>query len=707
MSLLVALQSAVSGLQVNQRHLEVTSNNVANANTEGYSRKTLSQETRVLDGQGAGVLASDIARHVDENLLKEFRFQFSQLGAFEVRDGYFERMQDLFGTLMNDSSIASVVTDFGNALEALAITPEGSSQRLEVIDAALQLTRQMSRMGAELQELRGEADVQITAAIDIVNAQLAIIDDLNRSIARNLVVGLPAADLQDQRDVAINKIAEQIDIAYFTRDSGEVVILTGSGRILLDREPQFLSHEPSPSMDAAITHGDGSVSGILLGGVDITNEIRAGRIGGLIEIRDVTLPDLVAQLDRLAAALRDEINALHNDGTAFPPPNTLTGTHFFSASDTLVASGTVRIAVIDGQGNYVDDGGGSTDFVDLDLAALTGAVGGTLTVQDVIDAINGGVILGFNGLAGATASLGGGHLVIQADDPTHGIVVDGSDSAVAVAGTTRTFGHFFGLNDFFTTATEYDVYSSAPQNNATTPVGLSGTLTLSGAFAGSPATVAYSAGDSLASIASAINADATLGSANITAAVVTEGSKVRLRIGDEDGNNFMLSDSGALLSGLGFATDTTGIARSFAVLQGLVDDPARLSRGALADSAAPASGERAITAGDNTIAQAMASKFAQDLAFASAGGLPATAATLAGYATQIVALNAVEAANTKGTLHLKEALVQDLDASLASVSGVNIDEELANMVLFQNAYSASARLISVVSEMLRTLTEMV
>ncbi len=707
MSLIIALQSAVSALQVNQQHLEIISNNVANANTEGYTRKTLSQETRVLDGQGAGVLAGDVSRHVDENLLKEFRVQSSQLGAFEIRDGYFERMQDLFGTLLNDASIAAIVTDFGNTLEAFAINPEGSSQRLEVINAAVTLTRQMSRMGAELQELRGEADVQITQAIDIINAQLVIVDELNRNIARNLAVGLPAGALQDQRDVAINKIAEQIDISYFTRDSGEIVILTSSGKTLLDREPQFLSHDPSPSMDAAITHADGGVSAILLGGIDITNEIRSGRIGGLIEARDVTLPDLVAQLDRLTAMLRDELNALHNDGTAFPPPNTLTGTHAFSAADTLVASGTVRIAVADGDGAYVDNGSGGADFVDIDLAALTAAVGGTPTVQDVIDAINGGVIAGFDGVSGATASLIDGHLVIQANDPSYGIVVNGSDTAVTVAGTTRTFSHFFGLNDFFTTATDYDVYSSAPQNNAATPLALSGTLTFSGAFTGSPATIAYATGDSLTSIAAAINADATLGSANISAAVVTEGSKVRLRIVDEDGNNFMLTDGGALLSGLGFATDTTGIVRSFTVRQGLVDDPARLSHGTLDNAVAPAIGGRAITAGDNTIAQAMASKFAEDLAFVSAGGLPATAVTLASYATQIVALNSVEAANTKGTLNVKEALVRDLSASLASVSGVNIDEELANMILFQNAYSASARLISVVSEMLRILTEIV
>jgi flagellar hook-associated protein 1 FlgK len=112
-------------------------------------------------------------------------------------------------------------------------------------------------------------------------------------------------------------------------------------------------------------------------------------------------------------------------------------------------------------------------------------------------------------------------------------------------------------------------------------------------------------------------------------------------------------------------------------------------------------------AGDNSIAQAMANKFTENLAFKTAGALPQTATTLAGYGTAILALNSIEAANVNSTLIFKETLVQDLTTSVASVSGVNIDEELAKMILFQNAYSASARLIRVVAEMLQTLIEIV
>jgi flagellar hook-associated protein 1 FlgK len=861
MSLIIALQSAISSLQANQIALEIASNNVANANTEGYSRKILGQEARILDGRGTGVNTTGVVRTVDEHLLKELRTQTSNLGATEARDSYYQRMQSLFGTLLNDSSVAANITDFANTLDALAINPEGMSQRTDVVSAAKTLTEQLGDMGTQLQVLRRQADIEISEAVAVINAQLAIIDELNVNIARSLALNQAAGEMQDQRDIALDKIAELIDITYFTRDNGELVIFTGGGRTILDRDPHFLSHDAVSRMDAVITYADGGVPGILVDGVDITNEIFDGRIAGLIDIRDKRVPNLVAELDRLAATLRDEINAIHNDGTAFPAPNSLAGTHLFTASDTLVAAGTVRIAVIDANGNYVDDTLGNPDFVDIDLSALTTAAGGTLTVQDVIDAINGGVIVGFDGIAGATASLVNGALTVRADNPAYGIVVDGTNidgslgsngsvdasnvtlggdilafpaptvtlatsgiseaaglalqalltngdlalnvettaggpgqvrlaadanlafgavgggagsslgvavstpsgdlaaggtvevaldsdgdglgdtvigtitfgavtlagataggsqgsisiqgidisrnTAVTVSGTTRGFSHFFGLNDFFTTGTNYDVYTSAPQTDGTVPVGVSGTLTVSGAFGGSPATVAYASGDSLTDIAAAITANGTLAAANISASVVTEGSMVRLKIIDNDGNNFTLTDSGTFLSAFTVSIDTSGAVDDIAVRQKIVNDPVLVSHGELDNSAAPSIGASAITAGDISAVQRMARRLTDDITFAAAGGLPPSTTTLAGYGGAILSLNSVEAANVASTLIFKETLLQDLSASVANISAVNIDEELANIVLFQNSYGASARLISVVSEMLETLTEIV
>jgi flagellar hook-associated protein 1 FlgK len=859
MSLTIAMQSAISSLNAAQLALQVTSSNVSNANTVGYTRKTVNQETRILDGMGAGVFSGNITRSVDASLQQQLRLQSAGSGQYDTLSNYYDQMQNLFGSLDSNSSFVSAIDKFEATLQALGVTPEGVSQRTDVVNAAQNLTQQLASTGSQLQALRRQADNDISDSVSTVNAQLQIIDQLNKAIGRNTALNLPTGDLEDQRDVAIDKVAKEIDITYFMRDNGEVVIFTKGGRTLLDQEPQLLSHSPASGMDAGITHDSGSVDGIWLGGIDITNEINSGRMGALVDLRDSRVPDLVSEMDRLTGTLRDQINALQNDGTAFPPPNSLTGSHIFNAADTLVAAGNIRIAVTDSAGKYVDDGGGSPDYADIDLSALTAAVGGTLTVQDVIDAINGGVIAGFAGVPGVTASLSNGNLVVKADNPAYGVVIDNSDvdgslgtngsvdatgvttggdittfpaptialatsgisqaagtalqallvngnlnlavettagapgavrlaansrftfgplgggagsslglpvstasgdlaaggtvevsfdsdgdgtsdtvigtltlgaatlnnptvggaqgsiaiqgiditrnATVQVAGGTQSFNQFFGLNDFFTTGTDYDSYSSGPQTTGTSPLTLAGTLSFSGIFGAT--TVNYTTASSLSDIAAAVNANGALQAANIAASVVTDGSNVRLKIADSDGNNFSLTDSGTLLSTLNFGTDTTGIVQALQVRSTLANNPSLISRAQLDESAAPAIGAAAVTAGDGSIVQSMANAFTSQIAFPAAGALGKTTTTLGGYATSILSLNAVDAANVTSTQSFKSALVQNLQNRFTSSSGVNIDEELSNMIVFQNAYTASARVITTAADMLKTLTDMV
>ena len=116
------------------------------------------------------------------------------------------------------------------ALEALGNAPESVSARMGAIDAARRVTDQFAFMTDTLQQMRGEADQEIAAAVDRVNGLLADLQDLNQLIAGNSATGESTADLEDKRDVLIDKLAEDIDIRYFTRASGEVVISTTSGR---------------------------------------------------------------------------------------------------------------------------------------------------------------------------------------------------------------------------------------------------------------------------------------------------------------------------------------------------------------------------------------------------------------------------------------------------------------------------------------------
>lgn len=275
MSLSLTLNTALTGLQTQQAALQIVSSNVANATTDGYTRKIADSSARVIDGLGVGVELGAIRRNVDSALMRDIRDTLSLIGAETVMEPYFNRMQDLFGAPGDNSSISATITDLAAAMEALAATPEGPTQRTEVLNAALDLVRQIDSMSAQLQTLRTDAERQIGGTIDEINSQLQSIADLNDEIKIRLAAGDSVAELADKRDVALDKLSELISIQTFERSSGEVVIFTEQGT-LLDSFPSFLSHTTAPIL-AASTSYPTDIDGISLNNRDITTTVRGAR----------------------------------------------------------------------------------------------------------------------------------------------------------------------------------------------------------------------------------------------------------------------------------------------------------------------------------------------------------------------------------------------------------------------------------------------
>ncbi|HEX7005741.1 MAG TPA: flagellar hook-associated protein FlgK [Alphaproteobacteria bacterium] len=579
MSLDVALQNALTGLKTVQSALQINSNNVANANTDGYTKKSAEQVSLILAGQGAGVAIADVTRQINENLVRELRMRISTMGQLSVAAEYFARTQDIFGSLTSNSSLTAGLSDLAGAFQALATSPEDAARQQAVITAAVTLAQRFNDASRDIQKMRTDADQAIATAINTVNTKLTEIADLNNQIARSYAQGQPTADLLDQRDKALSELAEQMDFTTFTRDSGEVVIVTSGGRTLLDGVAPTLSHSPIVAADPGVVY-PGAIDGIDLGGADITAEIRSGRIAALVNMRDNELPALQAQIDSLATALADQINAIHNDGAGFPAANALTGTRAVTPADPVVGTGIVRIAVVDGNGHLV------AAPLDLDLASVA-------DVNDIVNAIN----TAFG--AAATASVVNGRLQIAATNGAHGIAINEGTSAIG----TQGFSHYFGLNDLF------------------------------------------------------------------------------------------VSDGG------------TSLARSMRVRSDLIASPYVLSRGELSMTAA-VPGDTALASGNNIVAARLAEAFNRGVSFAAAGGLPATTTTLADYSGQILGLNATAAANATSTLGYQQSLFNDLRFRADSVSGVNLDEEMASLITLQRNFGAVSRVINTASELMDVLLHM-
>ena len=411
MSLTASLLSAVSSLNAVQAQFQITSGNIANVNTPGYSRKTVALNNQVIDGRSSGVRLGDVTRTVNDALVRELREHISQLGGFRVKEDYLTRTQGFFGTLDSNSSISHRLSELGSAFDALSVTPDSPATRSAAALEAQRTAEQLNLLTDNLQQMRTEADREIGRTVDRVNQTLADISELNQKIERATAGGDTAPDLQDQRDQLIVELAEDVDIQYFERTTGEVVIMTRGGRTLLDNQPVPLSHTPAAQVSAATAHQSG-LSGVLYGatGIDITDELSEGRLGALLEVRDDTLVDLQAQIDRLAEVLRDQVNALHNDGTAYPPPASLTGLRSLAASDAPAMTGSFRVSVLDSAGVVVET-------LDIDLTTLAPPNIGELVTQ-------------IDGMTNATASLNASGQVVIAGTGANRIAVNELDSQV-------------------------------------------------------------------------------------------------------------------------------------------------------------------------------------------------------------------------------------------------------------------------------------
>lgn len=700
MSLALTLENALSGLNVNQRNLQVTGNNVANVNTEGYTRKIVETSNRVLAAQGAGVEIVQIEGVVNEYLLRDLRSETTTLGEIQTTAEYRNRIMELFGTLAGDNALGNAVTRFSEGVEVVANTPSNAANRLDAVNAADRLAREMNAFADQVQDLRTQADREISDAVTEINQFLSEIGELNVKIANAKITGLPTSDLNDQRDVALTGLSEFMSIQYFERTTGEVTVLSSQGFTLVESQAGSLGYSQTSIITADQRYPD-SISGVFInptgtesaGDVrDITNTVRTGKLKALIDLRDTVLPDVADQLDVLGARLRDEMNAIHNDGVGYPGQQVLTGSIGMPQDGTtaLTMTGTVRIGL-------ADPNTGAVSTIDVNLATVAPA-----TMTGLVNQIN-----TQSGAAGAPfpaalASISAtGQLVLNGAGSN--VVIDEQTSAISIGSTTRGFSHFFGMNNLFETSPELENYDTDVVASNTTTTG-AGTLTIQFDTGGASGTfnAAYGAGASLTDVVTAINAAA--GASGVTASVQTVTGGARIRIEGPDGQNMLITDSGALSAALNLRPGVFKSAENMAVRTDIVQNPDRMSRGEIQQDGG---GNFYISSDDDTNARRLATAFSTQEVFATVGGQPAVTDTLAGFANQLLSFHATSTNEANNILDYQDTLRRNLNDKNASFSGVNLDEELSNMVVFQNAYNASARLVRTTQEMFETLTNLV
>ena len=714
-----ALRTARSGLLVNQQTLDVVANNIANVNSEGYSRKIVSTETRVLNGVASGVQISEITRRVDEGLLKNIRIELAELNKFTVQDDFFARTQDLFGKPGENSSLAHLFENFTSALELLAVSPNRSLEQAEVVRRAQDVTFALQNMSETIQELRQQADVDIADTVTEMNKIVASIDQLNEDIITNGSVGRDVTDLKDQRDQRIDRLSELVDIRFFFRSDDDVVVFTSGGRTLVDTIPPKITHSAASSVSASTTKNEGDFTGIFVGTIvarnDITSELRGGQLKGLVDLRDDILANMQSQLDEFAAEMRDVFNQIHNRGVSFPGAQSYAGTRTFvrSAEQTITFNGTddTTVVLFDASGNQT---------AQTTIRTLNSDVA-TISIANLATQLQ--TFLRANGAATATVAISTTNkLDINLNTPainlsfrdetatTNGstledaVIAFNANAAGPTDETVNGFSNFFGFNDFFVDNLPENIYESNVLVSTFTVSASTLTFRDSSGTLGSPLTVA--AGTSLEDLVTLITNSVT----DVTATIVTDGSGVRLRISHDNGSSMTVTQAGAntFLTDINLHLADVRIAGTLNVRADIASTPAKLSTGAvLWDADRGAAGEYFMSIGENSVIDALAEAFSASNQFDTAGGLATAKTTFAEFAGKIVSENARLAATNESSIDRQRSLTESLQFKSDSVRGVNLDEELSNLIIFEQGFAAAARVISVIQRMFETLERVI
>jgi len=696
MSLNSILSTSLSGLFANQTGLRATANNVANVNTENYSRVRVNLEAQVTQGVTAGVNVASVERVVDQFLETALRTATSNTFEFTAQREFHDRLQGILGDPSSDSSLSARLDQVFQSVADLSLNPADILRRQQTLSELQNFFDQSALFSNEIQGLRGESSQQLVEGVDAINAQLQRIHDLNPLLVRQEATGAESGGLQGQLNQALTALSELIDIKVDRQQTGAVFISTSNGFPLVDTTLSQLEYDSpgivlSNTVFPAITVArvDSDTLQKTSSSVDLTPNIKSGKLAGLLDMRDHQLPNLALVLGEMSARIADELNAVQNKFSASPAPHSLEG------KQTLVDgghvpnfTGIVTFAVLDASSKLV-----ASSTVDFDSAPPADYA--ALVAQVNAD-------LGANG----TMALTNGVLSLSATAATNGVIVaDDATAPSQLAG--RGFSHFFGLNDLVT-ASEPGIYETGILGTEDHNITAGETINFSVVAANSKelATITVTVGGtSFDDIVTELNSVTGLG-AYFTFALDGNGALSWTENNGYDGTKFQVVSDNTQIANTGLSfTGAFGVgdsyhidaARNLQVRSAILQDPNLLALSVFDPTGAI--GDVVLTNGDQRGALALQGLQTSLIDFAGAGELKSTKVTLSQYVARFLGNAGLQAVRASNFEEDNLALQQEIGARNSDVSGVNLDEELANLIVYQNAYNAAARILSSVQEL--------
>ena len=694
---------ASSGLLTSQTQLKTVSDNVSNVSTPGYIRKIADQQSAVSPtGGGQGVDIVQFRLAADRFLQAAGLSTAAASAGAKASSDTLDQAQSLFGDPTSSSSFLGSLDQVFSGFSSLAADPSAAA-RSAPLTTLQGFLDQAQGLSASLTQLGADADSQVSDKVAQANTLLTQINALNSDISRANVVGGDATGAQNQQSNLVDQLSQLVDVRVSPTTLGGVTLRGADGSLLVGpgAPPAVLSYDTSGStgvLSLATNGGPAKPAGAAF---------TSGAIAALIKTRNIDLPGMGDQLASLTAGVSDALNAAHNDHSSVPAPATLSGrataltqTEAFSG----FTSGRTAVAVTNAAGVV-------TQRVDVDWAA------GTLSV-------NGGAPTGFSpstfvsslntalSPAGSASYSATGALTISA---ASGGVTVADDPAAQTLRAGKNFSGFFGLNDLVTSATP-TAYATGLASTDTS--GFTGDITLriSGASGEQVTDVRVTAPSPPATMADLVGAlnDPSTGVGLYGAFALNPNGALAFtpRAGTGDSLS-VVSDTtsrgtgGPSISGMfgiGEATRIDTVAAR-AVRPDIVANSGQLALATFDWSAGV--GATALSAADDSGADALGEAGKATITFGNAGGLTGGSFGVSDYAAKVGADVARRASNAAEAQSSTAAAATAATDRRSSVEGVNLDEELVNLTTFQQSYNASARLISTVRDMYDTLISMV
>jgi flagellar hook-associated protein 1 FlgK len=328
-SLNASLATALSGLTADQDALAATSNNVANANTPGYSREVpvLVTGNPIIEDPltfGSGVSVQSIESIRDPILESQIAQETQTQGQLNSLVSALSETQVNFTSSSGD--IGTDITNFFNSVNQLSTNPSDLSLRQGVLTAADNLATAFNTTANNLTSQVTSLNQNVTQTVGQINQLTTQIAQLNGQIANLENVGESAGSFIDQRTQAIDQLSSLVDVSQIQSGNNELTLTTAAGTALVAGQQSFqLTTQPVAS----------GAEDIFSQGTDITSTIASGQLGGILEARDQQIPAIQNQLDTLAAGLANSVNGVQtagydlngNLGTDLftPPPTSITG----------------------------------------------------------------------------------------------------------------------------------------------------------------------------------------------------------------------------------------------------------------------------------------------------------------------------------------------------------------------------------------------